>query len=381
MNPEKYYSKYREIRQNTNKFRNLLLPDSHQRLCDFSTNDYLGLSSHPNIIAAAHKAADSYGVGATGSRLLSGNNSLFMDLEVRIAQDKNTESALIFNSGYQANISVLAALLDKATLHHQALVFCDKANHNSLYQGIALSGAHLVRYHHGDMEHLAQLLRSFENDPRPKFIVSETLFGMDGDIVPLETLMNLAQTFGAFLYLDEAHATGVLGPYGYGLSTTIDLSQTPHLIMGTFSKALGSCGGYIACSQITQDYLVNHCSGFIYTTALSPMVIGAVTAAWDHIPFMAQDRIMLLQNAADLRELLREKGIDIGLSSTHIIPIILGDEERTMKAKDFLIQKGLLVSAIRPPTVPQNKARLRIALTTQHTKTDIDALFAGLNSL
>jgi 8-amino-7-oxononanoate synthase len=373
------YSTYRQHRQIANTFRELNL--RAENVLDFSSNDYLGLSKHPDLIRIAQETAQQYGVGATGSRLLSGNSQMLLSFEDQVAHHKQTECALILNTGYQANISVLSALLDPTVLKHQALVFFDKANHNSLYQAAFLSGAQLIRYSHGNMEKLSTLLDSFEGDPRPKFIVSETLFGMDGDFAPLDKLVDLSHRHGAFLYLDEAHATGVTGPQGYGLSTTQNMSHIPHLIMGTFSKGLGCFGAYVACSQLVKDYLVNHCAGFIYSTALPPAAVGVAAGAWGMLPTLKEERTNLSARARNLRDQLPTLGFDIGLSQSHIVGIILKDERQTLAAQRKLLMENILVSAVRPPTIPPKTSRLRIALTTRHTDEDIATLLKGLESL
>ncbi|MGL4825359.1 MAG: aminotransferase class I/II-fold pyridoxal phosphate-dependent enzyme, partial [Alphaproteobacteria bacterium] len=231
---------------------------------------------------------------------------------------------------------------------------------------------------HQDLTHLRQLLIDFQEDPRTKFIVTETLFGMDGDVADLKSLLDLAETFNAFLYLDEAHGTGLLGSRGYGLSTTLSLESIPHVIMGTFSKALGSFGAYIACSTTVKDYLVNLCPGFIYTTALPPTVIGATLKAWEALPQHLQARDLLFERAKELRAFLNANGFHTGHSNTPIIPIILKDEKKTLLAQQNLLEKGILVSAIRPPTVPPGTSRLRLALTAHHSTEAIQRLKEAL---
>jgi 8-amino-7-oxononanoate synthase len=387
MNPEKYYLNYTWQRKKANKFRSL--PSGRAGDCfldcktithDFSSNDYLGLGTHPDLVAAACKSAQHYGIGSTGSRLLSGNRDIFTTLETRIAKDKNTESALIFSSGYQANVSVLATLLDKKILGTQAIVFFDKANHNSLYQGVALGGAHLVRYRHGSERHLMNRLEEYKGDPRPKFIVTETLFGMEGDIAPLDVILTLARAYRAFVYLDDAHATGISGPRGYGQSTSLMLENIPHAVMGTFSKALGCTGAYIACSKVTRDYLINHCGGFVYSTALSPIIIGAAAAAWEMIPSLEYKRTTLYKNADYLRKGLANK-FRFCEAKTPIIPLIIGDEKMTLLAGESLKGAGIAVSVIRPPTVAEGTARLRISVTSEHTTENLNALIVGLSKL
>jgi 8-amino-7-oxononanoate synthase len=376
-----YESACEKLRKD-HKYR--ILPDSKQlsekSKWDFASNDYLGLSKDASVLKAAYEAALAYGVGATGSRLLSGNPPLFEELENTIAQDKQTESALIFNSGYQANLSVLATLTNQDILGHTPLLLFDKLNHASLYQAALLSGAELKRYPHLDMNRLEHLLKTHRTQTpnRAIFVVSETVFGMDGDIAPLSNLIDLCHQYSAFLYLDEAHATGLFGKKGYGLSTNFDLKHIEHVIMGTFSKAIGCSGAYIACSQTTKSYLTNYCSGFIYSTALSPMVIGAVNQAWKMIPDLTALRQQLFKQADLIRSQLQKEQIDTGKSTTHILPILLKEESVVMASQKKLHAQGVLVSAIRPPTVPPKTARLRIAINKHHLDLDVDELVSVL---
>jgi 8-amino-7-oxononanoate synthase len=372
----KQYEQYLSILRNTGKYRRLpeIRQDNRESYLDFSTNDYLALSKNSEIIEAGIAASKEYGAGSTGSRLLSGNSILYEMFEAKIAKDKNTETALVFNSGFQANLSTLSALLDKHVLGQTPIVFFDKNNHSSLYQAIFLSGSELVRYNHNDLNQLESLLDKYKDDNRSKFIVTETIFGMDGDIAPIEQIIIIARKYKAFLYLDEAHATGIFGREGYGLSTEVDLADIPYVVMGTFSKALGCSGGYIACARVLQDYLINKASGFIYSTAPSPFVIGSALKAWDIIRTLDYKRKKLLHYSKFLRAKLLEVGLDIGNSNTHIIPIILKQDYRAIQAKEKLLENKIIVSAIRPPTVPPNSSRLRIALTTDHQEQDIDQL-------
>jgi 8-amino-7-oxononanoate synthase len=348
---------------------------------DFSSNDYLNLSCNIELINAAKLAADSLGVGTGGSRLLAGNNYLFSNFETKIADDKKTPSALIFNSGFQANSSILAALLNKSVLGAKPLVFFDRLNHFSLYQGVFLSAAEIIRYQHNNLNHLNDLLLKYKDCKRPKFIICETLYGMDGDVILLSEIVDLAAKYQAFLYLDEAHATGILGNLGYGLSTTIDMSNISYAVMGTFSKAIGSYGAYIACSLEIKDYLINNCPGFIYSTSLAPTVIASAFKGWELIKGLNKEIKALLERSAKLRVKIQELGFDTAKSSTHIIPIILKSEELTLKAYNFLRDKKIIVSAIRPPTVPANSSRLRIALTLKHSNEDIEKLLTFLKEL
>jgi 8-amino-7-oxononanoate synthase len=383
MNFKHLYSDCLNELKKSNRYRQLVDFSSQEKsnFIDFSNNDYLNLSRNQKLIAAAKSAAENYGVGSTGSRLLSGNNQLFGDFERQIAIDKKTTTSLIFNSGFQANLTVLAALLNKSVLGDRPLVFFDRFNHSSLYNGVFLSGAEMIRYDHNDLNHLSDLLLKYQNSQRPKFIVAETLHGMDGDIVDLVEIVNLARKNRAFLYLDEAHATGILGDNGYGLSTTIDMSDISYLIMGTFSKALGGSGGFVAGDLEIQNYLINKCSGFIYSTSLSPAIIGASYQAWQMIKDLEIARKNLLLKATELRTEIKKLGFDIGKSSTHIIPIILRKDDLTIKARDSLLKEKIIISAIRSPTVAPNTARLRIALSIKHKNDDTIKLLSALKKL
>mgnify|MGYP001806348588 CR=1 FL=1 len=350
------------------------------RRMDFSGNDYLGLASRQELVDAAQEAGRLYGAGSTGSRLLSGNTPLHEAFEARIARDKGSEAALIFTSGYQANAACIAALLDQHTLGSEPLVFADRLNHASMHLGCALAEARQVRYRHLDLEHLAELLEKHKADKRPKFILSETVFGMDGDRADVVALQKLSLAHGALLYLDEAHATGLFGPRGYGLTEALDLAPTT-FVMGTLSKAVGVSGGYVACARVLRDYIVNKAGGFIFSTAPSPLVVGAALRAWEMLPGLSAQREQLQENAAWLRASLGLAGFDTGTSSTHIVPVILGDADRTLRAKARLAELGITVSAVRPPTVPQGTSRLRLGLSAAHSREDLAALVEAMKGL
>jgi 8-amino-7-oxononanoate synthase len=373
-----YYEKYLDYlcqQKKAHRFRTLQSGDklSRKGYIDFSSNDYLGLCGVRELIDAANDAALRYGTGSTGSRLLSGNYDLFEEFEQRIAKDKCTETALIMNTGFQTNVSLLSTLCHSSVLGEQAILFFDKLNHASLYQGALLGGAKIVRYNHS-IEMLEAKLHEYRGDSRPKFIVSETVHGLEGDVLDLNRVIELAAEHGAFLYLDEAHATGLIGKNGYGLSTTVEMKNIPHIVSGTFSKAMCCFGAYVACDNVLKEYIVNKAGGFIYSTALPPMVIGAAFAAWKKIPFFNETRERLHKYGAILRISLSKMGFNIGNSTTNIVPVILGDEESVINAKEFLMKNGVVVSAIRPPTVPLGKSCLRIAINGLHTVYDVETL-------
>jgi 8-amino-7-oxononanoate synthase len=352
------------------------LPKDASYLYDFSTNDYLGFSKHPLLAEAAIMAADSLGVGNIASRVISTKQKALNDLEYAIAQAKNTQNALVFATGYQANISVLSALLDIKVLKIPPLVFSDRLNHASMHIGCQIAKAKQYRYHHLDYDHLQFFLKNARDSKQPKFILSESVFGMDGDVADIAKLIQLAKDHHAIIYLDEAHATGLFGKKGYGLSADfkgVDIS------MGTFSKALGTNGAYIAVSHALKRYFINRCSGLIYSTALSPVQVATMQKAWELVEDSQIKVKQLFQNATWLRTQLQERGYQIGNATTHIIPLILQCPAKTMAIQQTLAQKGIKVSAIRPPTVGAKLSRLRIALNVHHTIWDLKVLLQALD--
>ncbi len=343
---------------------------SGQTYLNFSSNDYLGLSKHPALIAAAQSYTAQYGTGSTASRLVTGTYEIHTQLESKLAIACGQEAALLFNSGFQANSTVLAALLDR-----QSLVLCDRLVHRSLIQGILASQARFIRYQHNDLNHLeSQLQQAIQKSYHRILIVTETVFSMDGDQSDVSALIQLADRYQAILYLDDAHAIGMLGKNGMGLAA----HQPVDLTIGTCGKAFGSFGAFVACSQPLKDYLINCCPGLIYTTALPPAVIGAIDAALDLMPSLESDRQTLQQTAAGLRHQLRSIGYDPGTSTTHLVPIWLGAESRALQLSQWLAQQGILATAIRPPTVPIDTARIRLALSSQHTQAHYRKLLDSL---
>ncbi|QDH17113.1 aminotransferase class I/II-fold pyridoxal phosphate-dependent enzyme [Swingsia samuiensis] len=338
---------------------------------DVSSNDYLNLSCHPLLKQRASEWALKYGAGARSSRLVSGTLIQHQNIEAKIALFKKHEAALLFASGWQANASVIPALckLSLTQTHAPMLVFSDKLNHASIHHGCAAAGVRQIRFRHNDLSHLESLLKREASKPGLRMIITESVFSMDGDRADILALRKIAHDYQAFLYLDEAHATGVLGENGAGLSQGV-----ADLTMGTFSKALGSMGAYIAGSKLLCDYIINYASGFIYSTAVPPALLGAIDAALDLIPHMHKERHNLHKNADLLRRLLNEADISTGLSTTQIVPVIIGDSEHALSVARGLHQKGFMSIAIRPPTVPTGTARLRLALHSNLTENNITQL-------
>lgn len=341
---------------------------------NFASNDYLALRFHEALIARARDWARDYGTGSGASRLVTGHLDLFETIEGKVARLKDKPAALLMASGFQANAGVLQALFDRTVLGAEPLVFADRLNHASMHFGCKAGGVRQLRYRHGDANHLAELLTPYQGDSRPKFILTESVFSMDGDIAPLPEIAALAKTHDAMLIVDDAHATGILGEGGAGLSGGADL------VVGTFSKALGSFGAYVACSDLMRDYLVNRCSGFIYSTALPPPVLGAIDAALDLLPDLDDARSHVAALAVRFREGAHARGYDTGASATQVVPVIVGSADAALSTSANLREAGFWVTAIRPPTVPQRTARVRFAFTAAHTDEDVDALLDALGT-
>jgi 8-amino-7-oxononanoate synthase len=329
---------------------------------DFSSNDYLGLAEHEKLAEASKAATDTFGVGSSASRLLSGDLELHHELEERVASFKGKEATLIFNSGYQANVGIISSLCGRGDC-----IFSDRLNHASIIDGALLSGAKLFRFNHNDPSHLEGLLKKERANFKESLIVTETIFSMDGDRPPLKEIATLKTRFNSLLMVDEAHATGVFGASGSGVVEEEGLIKGVDLVMGTFGKALGSFGAYVACSRVMREFLINACRGFIYSTALPPSVIAADLAALEVVRDEPFRRISLLEGAEYFRNGLMRLGLEVR-GSSQIVPLIVGDVRKAISLSDRLKEAGYWVFPIRPPTVPQGEARLRFSLTYHHTK-------------
>lgn len=335
---------------------------------DFSSNDYLGLSDHPKIKQAAKEAVEKFGCGACASRLLSGDLQIHHDLEDATAVFKRKPAALVFNSGYQGNLGIISSMYGSGDA-----IFCDRLSHASIIDGIRLSGGKLFRFRHNDAGHLETLLKTNRRNFKKVLIVTESVFSMDGDIAPLKELAELKEKFNCKLMADEAHATGIFGETGSGIVEQFGLSESVDLVMGTFSKALGGFGGYLACSKKIKDYLVNCCRSFIYSSALPGQIIASDIKAIEIIRDEPGRRRTLLANAEFFRRRLQLAGLDIkGLSQ--IIPLIVKDSNKAVELSGRLRDKGYLALPIRPPTVAKGQARLRFSLTTGHDKKMLEAV-------
>ena len=342
-------------------------------LIDASSNDYLGLSQHPLVKARAVEWATRHGAGAPASRLVTGTREITLAVEEKLAAFKGSEAALLINTGFQANATVIPTLAQVGA--GETVIFSDELNHASIIHGARAAKCATAIFRHNDLDHLDQLLRRHSGR---KLILTESVFSMDGDRADLPGLLQLAERHGAALYVDEAHASGALGPQGRGLAAECGGVD---IVMGTLGKAFGAFGAYIAGSRALIDYLINRCSGFIYTTALPPAVLGAVDAALDLIPTMDQDRRRLATNAQRLRDALATAGLATLHSTTQIVPAIIGSESDALAAARQLEDAGILAVAIRPPTVAAGTSRLRFALSSSLDDEDMDCLIGEIARL
>ncbi len=372
-----------------------------REVLQFASNNYLGLANDPRVKEAARRAIEKWGWGAGASRLVAGHTEAHEALEADLAAFKHTEAALVFPTGYQTNLAVLGSLVGRGDL-----VLSDRENHASIYDAVKLSGARLVRYAHADAEDAA---RAFEDrrgerngvrrvniadrfrgrltgEPRAeargelkrRLLVTDTVFSMDGRLAQLRALALLAEREGAMLVLDEAHATGVLGPTGAGLAEEVGLESGVTASVGTLSKALGGIGGFVAASREVCDLIVNRGRSFIYTTALPAAACEAAREALRIVREEPDRRRRVLALAERLRCALQEKGFDSGRSETQIVPVLVGAPERALALAAALLEKGIFCPAIRPPTVPPGTSRLRVSLTAEHTEEDVERLVAAL---
>jgi glycine C-acetyltransferase/8-amino-7-oxononanoate synthase len=328
------------------------------------SNNYLGLADDPRVREAAAEAALRWGAGAGASRLISGNMDAHRRLESRLAAFKGYEAALLFGSGYLANTGTIAALADRGEV-----VFSDQLNHASIVDGCRLSRAETFVYRHADLDHLAWGLR--EAGGRSSLIVTDGVFSMDGDLAPLADLLELARRHGCRLLVDEAHATGAVGPGGRGSVAAAGLSGEVDVVVGTLGKALGAYGAYVCAEAETIDFLVNTARPFIFSTAPPPPAVGAAAAALELLEAEPASVERLRENAAVLRQELAAEGLAAGRSSTQIVPVEIGEAEPTMALCERALERGVFAQGIRPPTVPEGSCRLRLTVMSTHDPADL----------
>jgi 8-amino-7-oxononanoate synthase len=336
-----------------------------KRVLLLCSNNYLGLADHPQVREAAADAAMRYGVGTGGSRLVSGNMTLHRRLEERLADFKHSERCLLFGSGYLANVGVITALAREGDI-----VFSDALNHASIIDGCRLARADTFVYDHLDTDHLEWGLR--EADGRGSLIVTDSVFSMDGDIAPLERIVDLASRYDARVMVDEAHATGVLGPEGRGTIAEAGLEGEVDIIVGTLGKALGSYGAYACCDADMARYLVNAARTLIFSTGPAPPVVAAALTALDLVRENPRRIERVRRNAQTLRDALGDQGIAVPPGETAIVPLLVGDATRAVAVCERALQRGVFAQAIRPPTVPEGSSRLRLAAMSSHNAAELE---------
>lgn len=332
----------------------------------FSSNNYLGLANHPALKRAAARAIERFGCGSGASRLISGSMAVHHELEARLAALKKAEAALVFPTGYHANVGVLSALMGPGDT-----ILSDSLNHASIIDGCRLSRAEVRIYPHGDTHAINALLTACPPSGQ-RLIVTDTVFSMDGDLAPLAELVELAQRYDAWLMVDEAHATGVFGPHGGGLAEEAGLVDRVDIHMGTLGKALGGIGAYVAGSRALIDWLVNRARSFIYTTGMPPASAASALAALDLVEREPERRQWLWDNTRFLSDGLRGLGYRLGETRSQILPIIIGDARQTMSLAEAVLHRGVFAHGIRPPTVPEGTSRIRVTPMATHARAQLE---------
>ncbi|MCH8014874.1 MAG: 8-amino-7-oxononanoate synthase [Candidatus Dadabacteria bacterium] len=331
------------------------------------SNSYLGLSVDPKVVESAKLALEKYGTGSGGSRLVSGSSDLHRMLEEKIARFKNTEASILFSSGYLANVGTISALVGSTDI-----IYSDELNHASIIDGTRLSRAKVRIYKHLDLNNLQALLDSDKNKTCKKLIVTDTVFSMDGDLVPLPELVEISEQYGCMLMIDEAHATGVLGKRGSGATEHFGVEDRVPVVMGTLSKAVGSLGGYIAGSQELIDFIRNRVRSYIFDTSLPPASLAASITAIDIIENEPERREHLWKMVEQFKTGIEDTGLKVLPSHSAIIPILIGDAEPALNFAKMLRDNGVFTPAVRPPSVPHGMCRIRATLMAQHTQEHID---------
>jgi len=352
-----------------------VIVDSDSRpMVNFCSNNYVNIASDPHVVRLVAEAVRRWGYGASASRLICGTMIPHVELEERFAAFLGKEAAVMLPSGWMANDAVLRTIPQKGDL-----VLLDKADHASIIDAARAGDATFRTWRRSDPDRLRKFLS--DDAYRRKFIVTESIFSMDGDAADLELLVELKNAHDAFLVVDEAHSVGCMGPAGAGLAEERGLLEQVDIVIAPLGKALGAAGAMVAAPQVVVDYLINRARPFIYTTAPSPVNCAAVSAALDIIGSQPQRRKKLAENASYLRKRLAESGLDIANSRSHIIPVIIGSSKHALAASKTLYDKGFLLPAVRPPTVPKGSARLRISVQSLHTRRQMDALVDALREV
>lgn len=374
---ERRYRVFADIERTAGRFPRAIWhsPQGRRDIVIWCSNDYLGMGQHPKVIGAMVEAATRMGTGAGGTRNISGTNHPLIELERELADLHGKEAALVFTSGYVSNEAGIATI---AQLIPDCLILSDALNHNSMIEGVRRSGCEKLVFRHNDVSHLEQLLRAAGRG-RPKIIVFESLYSMDGDIAPVSQICDLAERYGALTYIDEVHAVGMYGPRGSGIAARESEAARIDIIEGTLAKAFGCLGGYIAGNATLIDAVRSYAPGFIFTTALPPAVCAAATAAVRHLKSSNWERDQHQDRAGRTNSVLMAAGLPVMPTESHIVPVLVSCPEKCKAASDLLLHAhGIYIQPINYPTVPKGSERLRITPTPYHDNQLIDALAEAL---